>query len=108
MALPSRLLDSSLALTNACRMDDLACPPVPPQVFHLLLVYYRLVEIERALIQKRYYMLPAKNVPTLPEKIYDLSERIHWCVCGRPPTRTKDYLHASEDCLQRVIGTLTV
>ena len=108
MALPLRLLALSQDFTNACRLDDLACPPVPPRVFHLFVVYSRLVEIERALLQIRYYVLPARNVRTLPEKIYDVVTRIHWCVCGRPPPRTKDYLHASEECLLRMIGALRV
>jgi hypothetical protein len=108
MALPLRLLELTQEFTNVCRLDDLACPPVPPRVFHLLVVYYRLVEIERALIQQRYYMLPPRDTSILTEKIYDTVIRIHWCVCGRPPAREKDYLHASEECLLRMIGALRV
>ena len=105
--LPNRLVRLSDLLTRLCRQDGLACPPVPPNTLHLRVVLYRLQEIERALRLQRLYVLPPKDTPLLVERICDLSERIHWCVCGRPPARTTSVLHAAEDCLERVVGALT-
>lgn len=105
--LPLRLLETTSTLTRLCRLDGLACPPVPPNTFHLRLVLFRLVEIERALHLQRLYLLPAKETHLLAERIYDSAARIHWCICGRPPTRETSLLHAAEDCLQRVISALT-
>lgn len=105
--LPSQLLETTSTLTRVCRLDGLACPPVPPNTFHLRLVLYRLQEIERALRLERLYVLPKNDSQLLSERIYDLSVRIHWCICGRPPPRETSLLHAADDCLQRVIGALT-
>ena len=105
--LPQRLIAQTEQLTRLCRVDGLPCPPCPPNQFHLCLVYQRLVEIERALRHKRFYVLPPKTTPLLTEKIYDTAARIHWCVCGRPPATYTSYLHGAEKCLQLLIAALS-
>lgn len=105
MSLAERMLSRSERLTFLMRKDGLPCPPVPPHHFHLRVVYYRLVEIERALQRCHFvmYSIPGK---TLPEKIYAKMWSIYWVVLGQPPPREKDYLCASEMLMRVLCGAM--
>jgi len=106
--LPQRLLEMTSELTRLCRLDGLACPPVPPQPFLLRLVCHKLVEIERALRLEHLYLLPPKETHLISEKIYDYTVRIHWCILGRPPPHTTGFLHAAEQNLTRLNAALSM
>ena len=104
--LPERLIRLCDTLTTWCRRDELPCPPVPPNRFHLRLVFHKLITVKRALERLHYFMLPVGG-KTLPQQIYSAAVSIYWCICGPPPVRTVSYLHATEEILEHLVRVIT-